>query len=53
MPDLTRRSFLENTLYAAAAGLAATNVAQGADVPKTSGESVPATEAAVILLRGR
>jgi len=44
MPDVTRRSFLENTLYAAAAGLAAANVAKGADVPKNSGESVPATQ---------
>jgi len=42
MSDVTRRSFLEHTLIAAAAGLAAANVAKGADVPKS--ESVPATQ---------
>jgi predicted dehydrogenase len=43
MPDVTRRSFLEHTLMAATAGLAAANFAKGADIPK-SGESVPATQ---------
>src|SRR6185437_14555973 len=42
MSDVTRRSFLEHTLVAAAAGLAAANIAKGADVPKS--ESVPTTQ---------
>ena len=46
MSDVTRRSFLEHTLLAAAAGLAATKAASGADVPKAD-DVQPATRPTV------
>ena len=60
MSEITRRSFLEHTLFTAAAGLAAAKTALGADAPKSDSASTetrvaptPKVKLAVIGLNGR